>query len=79
MPRRAIVGGTDVVAGARVHRRLVEHQPIQRDDFVPGQLVGGTPAHGCNVAQHRQVAIGAGPAECSPRAIVTAIAAMQCP
>jgi hypothetical protein len=38
-------GGADVEAGARVYRRLVERQPVQGDDFFPGQLVGGTPAH----------------------------------
>jgi hypothetical protein len=25
--------------------RLIQRQPIQRHDFFPGQLVGGTPAH----------------------------------
>ena len=27
---------------SRVHRRLAEREPIKRDDFFPGQLVGGT-------------------------------------
>jgi hypothetical protein len=48
--------GADVVAGARVYRRLVERQPIQRDNLFPGQFVGGTPAHRFNIAQHRQAA-----------------------
>jgi hypothetical protein len=43
-------GGADVEASAHIHWRLVECQPVQRDDFFPGQLVGGTPAHEQNVA-----------------------------
>jgi hypothetical protein len=35
-------GGAVVVAGARVHRRLIERRPVQRDNFFPRQLVGGT-------------------------------------
>jgi hypothetical protein len=42
-------GRTEVEAGARVQRRLVERQPVQGDDLFPGQLVGSTPAHWPNV------------------------------
>ena len=52
--RRVPIEGCEVT---RVHRRLAERQPIQRDDFFPGQFVGGTSAHGCNIAQRRRAAI----------------------
>jgi hypothetical protein len=35
----------------KADHRLAVRQPIQRDDFFPGELVGGTPAHGCNIGR----------------------------
>lgn len=32
-------GRADVIARSRVHGRLIEREPIERDDFFPGQLV----------------------------------------
>ena len=52
------VGGPDVVPGARVHRRWVERQSVQRDDFFACELVGGSTAHGYNIARHRQSDVG---------------------
>ena len=37
--------GADVVARLRVPRRLVQCESVERDDFFPGQLVGGALAH----------------------------------
>jgi hypothetical protein len=54
-----IAAAKEQEAGACVHWRLIQREPVQRDDFFPGQLVGGTPAHGCNIAQRRQAAISA--------------------
>jgi hypothetical protein len=59
------------IADARVYWRLAERQPIQRYDFFPPQVIGGTSANAGNRARRRQTAIGfrAGLAECSPRAL----------
>jgi hypothetical protein len=53
-----------------MHRRLVEREPVQRNDFFPGQLVGGTPAYVGNIKRGvgRPLRYGAESAECSPRA-----------
>lgn len=45
--------GTDVVPGLRVHRWLIQREPIKPDDFFPSQLVGGAPAHGANISRAR--------------------------
>jgi hypothetical protein len=38
-------GRADVVTRSRVHRRLIQRESVQRNDFFPGQLIGGAPAH----------------------------------
>jgi hypothetical protein len=55
-------GRTDIVAGARVHRRLAECQPVRR-----GQLVGGTSAHADNIARLREAATVRRGAGCDAR------------
>ena len=30
---------------AKISRRLIQCESVQRDDFFPGQLIGGSPAH----------------------------------
>ena len=34
-----------IVTRPRISRRLVQCESVQRDDFFPGQLIGGAPAH----------------------------------
>ena len=43
------VGRADVVARRGVPRRLVEREPVQRHDFVPGQPVGEAATHDDNI------------------------------
>ena|ERR1700689_2233525 len=50
--------GADIVADARIHCRLVEREPVQRDDLFPGQLVGSAPTHGCGMLQYSGTAMG---------------------
>ena len=38
-------GRADVVTRSGVHRRLVQRESVQRNDFFPRQLIGGAPAH----------------------------------
>jgi hypothetical protein len=33
----------------KIMRRCPQREPVQRNDFFPGQLVDGTPAHGANI------------------------------
>jgi hypothetical protein len=47
--------------------RLAERQSVQRNDFFPGQLAGGTPAHAANIARHRQAATARRGAGCDAR------------
>ena len=35
----------NVVATPRIYRWLVQREPVERDDFFPGQLAGGASAH----------------------------------
>jgi len=44
-----------------IMRRRPDREPVQRDDFFPGQLVGGTPAHPFNIG--RLEAPGMSPSE----------------
>jgi hypothetical protein len=36
---------TDVEPGSKVMWRRAEREPVQRNNFFPGELVGGAPAH----------------------------------
>ena len=40
-----VVVGQTLKRGAKF-AAPVQREPVQRDDLFPGQLVGGTPAHG---------------------------------
>src|SRR4029077_2067308 len=42
-------GGADIEAGLEIMRRYPQRKPVQRDNFVPRQLVCGASAHARNI------------------------------